>query len=80
MPEHLSHHPEVQLTPVKSSNIEKIGYHEASNTMHVVFKDGGHYVYNKVKPALFQMFMKAPSKGSFFHKHIKAKHESTRLN
>jgi len=67
------------MIPVKSSNIESVGYHEESGALHVVFKDGGHYIYHKVSPANFERFMTAPSKGAFLHRFIKKQHQHTKI-
>jgi KTSC domain len=75
------HHPEeVKMVPIKdSSNIAVIGYHPQSQTLHVVFHNGGHYTYHHVDPKLHDQLMKAPSKGAFLHKHIKGRHRFTKL-
>jgi hypothetical protein len=73
-------HPEVQLLPVKSSNIKSIGYHENSGTLHVVFHDGTHWTYDHVPPGKYERLMNSPSKGKFFHTEVKGKHQSTKLS
>ena len=52
----------MKLTPVKSSNIDAIGYEEAEMVLYVQFKGGGLYKYAKVPQSKFSAFMKAPSK------------------
>jgi hypothetical protein len=74
-----SRHPQVSMVPVKSSNIHSVGYHQESSTMWVIFKDGAHYIYNGVKPAVHAALMKSPSKGKFFHANIKGKYGHTKL-
>jgi hypothetical protein len=69
----------VKMERVKSSNIESVGYHHESQTLHVIFKTGGHFTYSKVHPVLFHNFMQAKSKGAFFHEFVKGKHESKKL-
>jgi hypothetical protein len=60
------------MAPVKSSNILAIGYDEATQSLHVTFKGGGHYSYSGVQKALHAEMLKADSVGSFFHSKIKA--------
>jgi hypothetical protein len=47
--------------------------------MWVIFKDGAHYIYNGVKPAVHAALMKSPSKGKFFHANIKGKYQHSKL-
>lgn len=74
-----SRHPNVTMAPVKSSNIQSVGYHPESSTLFVIFKDGAHYVYNGVKPQVHQAFMSAKSKGKFFHTLIKGRYQHSKL-
>lgn len=60
-----------EMTFVDSSNIEAIGYEDASQELHVLFLSGGHYVYSNVPPEIFDEFMNAASKGSFLNREIK---------
>jgi KTSC domain-containing protein len=77
--EQTSRHPQVSMVPVESSNIHSVGYHPASSTMWVIFKDGGHYVYNGVKPKVHADFMASKSKGKFFHTQIRGKYQHSKL-
>lgn len=72
--------PKLQMTKVKSSNIDSVGYEAESKTLHVIFQGGGHYTYKKVDPKLFDQLMKAPSIGSFIHQNIKGRHETKRIS
>jgi hypothetical protein len=74
-----SRHPKVELVPVKSSNIESIGYHTESSTLHVHFKGGGHYIYHNVKPAVYEGFLKSESKGKYLSDNIKRHYHHTKL-
>lgn len=58
-------------TPVRSSNIRSVGYDPASRTLEVEFHSGGLYQYSGVPEIIYQGFMRAVSKGSHFHNHIK---------
>jgi len=57
--------------PVRSSNIRSVGYAPASRTLEVEFHSGGVYQYSGVSETVYQGFMRAASKGSYFHDHIK---------
>jgi KTSC domain len=59
------------MTPVDSSNIEAIGYDEASRELHVRFRTGRRYVYSEVPQETYDRFAQADSKGSFFNREIK---------
>lgn len=64
----------IQLQPIESSNIESAGHD--GTTLEVKFRGSGkRYQYKGVTPELFNEFMKAPSKGSFFAKNIRTCHE-----
>lgn len=58
-------------TLVRSSNIRSVGYDPASRTLEMEFHSGGVYQYSGVSGTVFQAFMRAASKGSYFHDHIK---------
>src|SRR4029077_7376637 len=70
-----------QMMPVKSSNLNEVGYDEQSQQLHITFKSkspkdtvtGGHtkYVHSNFSPSDFEAFMKAPSKGSFYQTKIR---------
>jgi len=58
-------------TPVRSSNIRAVGYDLASRTLEVEFQSRGVYQYSSVPENVYQGLMRAASKGSYFHDHIK---------
>lgn len=66
-------------TPVHSSNIRSVGYDLASQTLEVEFHNGGLYQYYGVPETIYQGFMQAASKGSFFNNHIKDRYRYRRL-
>ena len=61
----------VALLPVKSSNVEKIGYDKDAAELHVVFRGGNHYIYSGVPPQVHADFLNAESAGKHFIAHIK---------
>ena len=67
----------IQLTPVKSSNISKLGWNDG--VLHVEFSNGGLFSYSGVTSQMYEELMKAKSIGSHFGKHIRPKHKGTKL-
>ena len=65
--------------PVSSSNLASIGYDFQSLTLEIEFKDGSVYQYFDVPDNMYEDLMQAPSKGKFFHAHIKIFYRDTRL-
>jgi KTSC domain len=61
----------IAMKEVKSSQIEAIGYDDATSTLAIRFKCGSVYHYNYVPQNLFDELSSAESVGSFFGKHIK---------
>lgn len=59
------------MIPVKSSNIEAVGWHAATHTLHVQFKGSGYYTYENVPHATYLELLKADSPGEHFHHNIK---------
>lgn len=57
--------------PVQSSNIASIGYDSQASTLEVEFLGGGVYQYFGVPDHVYDGFMNAGSKGSYFHHSIK---------
>lgn len=69
-----------EMEHVDSSNIEAIGYDEASNQLHVRFlKSGETYIYHNVEEWVFQEFRNAESKGVFLNTRIKPSYEYGKL-
>ena len=58
---------------VDSSNVDQIGYDEAASEVHVIFKNGGHYVYSDVTPEVWNQFQNSESKGTFLNEEFKKK-------
>ena len=61
----------IHVTTPHSSNIEKIGYDEATQTLEITFRSGGTYQYLPVTRQLWDQFINAGSPGKFFHREIK---------
>jgi hypothetical protein len=74
--------PSITLKPVKSSQIEAIGYDKETNTLAIKFKSGGVYHYSNVTQKHYddlagkgKKASESHSIGSHFYKHIKANRE-----
>jgi hypothetical protein len=61
----------ITMKEVKSSQIEAIGYDDATSTLAIRFKGGSVYNYSNVPASVFEELSAAESVGSFFGKHIK---------
>jgi len=60
-----------EMLYVDSSNVEAIGYDDATQELHVRFVSGTSYIYRDVPRQLFDDLMQAPSKGSFLNRQLK---------
>lgn len=67
----------MQLISVSSSNVSQVGYE--NGVLEVHFHSGGVYQYFHVPEEVFRLFLSAPSKGKFVHRHLKGKFPFTRL-
>lgn len=69
----------MKLVPVRSSNIEAVGYDPATRTMGVRFKGGMTYHHLDVSPEAHGALMSAPSKGAHYHQNVKGKFVTKKL-
>lgn len=67
----------IALTPVKSSNIAKLGWNDG--VLHVEFSNGGLFSYAGVSNQLYNELLGAKSIGSHFAKHVRPKFKGTKL-
>ena len=56
----------MNYVPVSSTNIAAIAYDEDGRTLGVRFNHGGEYWYHGVPSAVYQRFLGAVAKGTFF--------------
>jgi hypothetical protein len=63
----------IELQSIASSNLKAVGYSEQHKLFVAQFPGGAKWAYSGVEPDEYERFKKAPSLGSFFAKHIKAK-------
>jgi len=64
---------------VSSSNIEAIAYDDAGRVLGVQFLNGREYMYHGVGRAVYQGFLGAGSKGSYFNDFVKDVYACTRM-
>lgn len=57
--------------PVSSSTIAAIGYDDDAEILEVEFVSGSVYRYRGVSQDVYEDLRQAPSKGTFFNRHIK---------
>jgi hypothetical protein len=57
--------------PVASSMIASVGYDEECEVLEVEFASGAVYRYLGVSEEVFDRFLAARSKGTYFNRHIK---------
>lgn len=62
---------EVQRVPVKSSNLQSVGYDVASRTLTIEFRSGSIYEFEEVPPEVHTELMNAESHGKYFHRRIR---------
>jgi hypothetical protein len=67
----------LNLTPVKSSNVQATGYDPVSQTLQVQFKGGKAYSYAGVPPEVNASLSKADSVGRFIGANIVGKYNHT---
>lgn len=60
----------MQRDLISSSNVQSIGYDEASQTLEVEFQRSGVYQYYNVPQYIYEELMRAPSKGQFLNAYI----------
>ena len=59
------------MTPVTSSFVEAVGYDPEARELHVRLAGGRGYRYLGVPASVFEEFLAAPSKGTFFNGRVK---------
>lgn len=63
----------MDLIYVDSTNVDQIGFDEYEGEVHVIFKNGRHYIYSNVNLEVWEQFRDSPSKGIFLNQEFKAK-------
>jgi hypothetical protein len=65
---------------VSSSNIEALGYDEASQILRVWFTTGTAYDYSNVPKIEFETLFYAPSIGAYFNRNIKGAYPYNKIS
>ena len=65
--------------PVESTSLESVGYDSTEQVLEVEFKHGAVYEYLEVPADVFEAFLAAASKGSFFNSDIKHSYDFVRV-
>ena len=69
---------DIELMPVESSLIAKVGYNAETEVLAVQMQNSSDvYLYADVPGAVFKEFLSAESKGRYFVDNIKGQYEST---
>lgn len=68
----------MDMKPVKSSNLEAVGYDEKERRLKVQFKKGGTWVYEDVPAGVHESLMRAESVGRYFAGNISGKYRGAR--
>ena len=63
-----------------STDIRAIGHNSKTLEMHIHFISGGLYAFYNVPISLYGQLMNAPSKGKFFHQHIRGRYGDTKIS
>jgi hypothetical protein len=69
----------VEFKNIDGSNIKAAGFDQMTSTLFVQFNGGKIYSYSEVESGVYDDFMVAPSKGSFFKANISGKYETLKL-
>ena len=69
----------VAMTKVNSSNVDEIGYDEATQIVYVRFLNNSLYIYKNVPEIVYQGLLNAPSVGSYLHRNFKNVYPYERL-
>lgn len=65
--------PPINMISCQSSTIASYGYHAATQTLAIQFKNGGLYHYHDVPQPAFAGLADAKSPGQYVHQEIKGK-------
>jgi len=63
-----------------SRSIRAVGYDRTFRILEVEFKRRGVYQYLEVSAETYEAFLAAPSKGSFFDRHIRDNHSYRKVD
>ena len=61
----------MELLPVNSSTLSKVGYDPSSGTMIIVFNTGSTYEFQQMPKDIYDNLLNSPSLGAFFNQNIR---------
>jgi KTSC domain len=70
----------VRRRPVESTSLESVGYDSTEQRLEIEFKHGAIYEYLDVPAEVFEAFLAADSKGTFFNNDIKTSYDFARVS
>ena len=70
----------MERIPVSSSNLMSVGYDPTTQIMEVGFHTPSVYQYFDVPQSVYRGLLGAPSKGSYFHQHIRNVYRYSRVS
>ena len=70
----------MELIPVKSSNVQAVGYDPDEKVLAVQFKKGGVYEYPAVPPEMYEALLKSESIGRFVAQVVRAGRKGLRID
>ncbi|WP_345785751.1 KTSC domain-containing protein [Pelagicoccus sp. SDUM812002] len=65
----------MEMIPVRSSATRAIGYNPSTGQMQIQFKQGKTYMFCGVPQHVFDSFLSAGSKGSYYDNHIRDRYQ-----
>ena len=65
---------------VRSSSLRSVGYDAERHLLEIEFSHGGVYRYENVPPSVWLRLKQAPSKGTYFHDHIRDTYATERIS
>lgn len=69
----------MELTPVKSSTVAKVGYNPEKSELLVEFSSGAQYRYLAVEQGVYESLLSAESVGKFLNSNIKDQYEFQKI-
>lgn len=70
----------IEMRPVTSSNVSKIGHDEDSKTLAVEFNDGSVYHYENVPKDVYDDILASKSVGKYIHSAVKGTYKHKKLD
>lgn len=68
------------LVPIKSTDIQSMGYNEDEETLDVLFSSGKMWRYHRVGSLVGNACMESPAPSSYFKKHIKQHYRASQID